>query len=151
MTPIGLLSVAALVAAVVGSYRVFSYVAAVLIVSVVVSASVERGASEFDLSPYAGLGVGLLATFLAGLTAIWLLWTPGSGEFTYTLGMPQSTLAYLVFIWLLPLLGPVYYAFLFPAIGSDEVVEDILDEASDAQSTGRYPLTPSDGPARGDD
>jgi hypothetical protein len=151
MTAIALLSTAALVAAVLGTYRVFSYVAAVLIVAVVLGASVERGRSELDLSPYVGLGAGLLATFLVGLTAIWLLWTPGSGEFTYTLGMPQSTLAYLVFIWLLPLFGAVYYAVLFPAIGSEAVVDDIMTEARAAQSDGRYPLTPDEEPARGDD
>lgn len=151
MATVGVLSVAALVAAVVGTYRVFSYVAAVLIVSVVVGSSVERGRREFDLSPYVGLGAGLLATFLAGLTAIWTLWTPGSGEFTYVFGIPSATLSYLVFIWILPLFGAVYYAILFPEIGSDGIVDDIMDEARDAQSGGRYPLTPSDGPAGGDD
>ncbi|MWG36175.1 hypothetical protein GQS65_17065 [Halomarina oriensis] len=151
MATVGVLSVAALVTAVGGTYRAFSYVAAVLIVSVVVGASVERGRREFDLSPYVGLGAGLLATFLAGLTTIWYFWTPGSGEFTYVFGVPSATLSYLVFIWILPLLGAIYYAVLFPEIGSDDVVDDIMAEARDAQSERRYPLTPSDGSTGGDD
>ncbi|MFC5973016.1 hypothetical protein ACFPYI_16910 [Halomarina salina] len=151
MATVGVLSVAALVTAVLGTYRVFSYVAALLIVTTVVASSAERGVRELDVSPYAGLGAGLLVTFVAGLSAIWLLWTPGSGEFTYTLGMPQATLSYLVFIWILPLLGAVYYALLFPAIGGDDVVDDIMAEARAAQADGRYPLTPSEDPTRGDD
>ncbi len=145
MAGIGLVSLAALLAAAAGTYRIFSYLAAVLIVGTVASSSVERWGSEFDLAPYGGLAAGLLATFLVGVSAIWLLWTPGQTDFTYVLGVPQSTLAYLVFLWILPLFGTVYYAArLFPTIGSDAVVEEIMAEAREAQDDRRvaYPLTP---------
>lgn len=145
MGAIGLVSLFLLVAAAVDSFRAFSYLAALLIVGVIASASVERRNREIDLAPYTGLAGGLLASFLIGLTAIWLLWTPGQGEFRYVLGVPASTLAYLVFLWVLPTLASVYYALsLFPAIGSDEVVDDIADRARTAQADADrpYPLAP---------
>lgn len=159
MGGIGLVSLCLLVAAAVGAFRVFSYLAALLIVGVVVSSSVERWGRELRLAPYGGLAAGLLATFLVGLTAIWVLWVPGQSEFRYVLGLPASTLAYLVFLWVLPTLASVYYALsLFPAVGSDRVVEEIAAEARDAQASAghRYPLAPDridveTDPGRGDD
>lgn len=143
MTGLGLVALAALLAAAAGAFRAFSYLAAILIVGTVASSSVERWGSEFDLAPYGGLAAGLLATFVVGVTAIWLLWTPGQTEFTYVLGVPSSTLAYLVFLWILPLFGTVYYALrLFPTVGGDDVVEEIMAEAREAQSRERYPLAP---------
>ncbi|WP_254545250.1 hypothetical protein [Halomarina pelagica] len=134
---LGLLGAAAL-----GAYRVFSYLAALFIVGVVGASSIERAGREFDLHPYGGLLAGLLGTFVVGLTGIWLLWRPGLTEYTYVLGLPRSTFVYVVFIWLLPLAGAVYYAVLFPQIGSDEVVDEIMVEARTAQSNEAFPLSP---------
>ncbi len=142
MVGLGLLTVALLVAAVAGQYQVFSYLAALLIVGVVGASSIERGRRELDLHPYTGLLGGLLLLFLIGLTGIWLLWTPGQTEYTYVLGVPRSTLFYLVFIWVLPLLGAVYYAVLFPVVGGDEVVSDIMTEVRSHQSREEFPLAP---------
>ncbi|MFC7154217.1 hypothetical protein ACFQPA_01945 [Halomarina halobia] len=128
--------------AVIGEYRLFSYLAALLIVGVVGASSIERAGREFDLGPYTLLLGWVLGTFVVGLSAIWLLWTPGQTEYAYALGLPQSTLAYVVFIWLLPLVGAVYYSVLFPRIGGDDVVDEIMAEARTAQSREAFPLSP---------
>jgi hypothetical protein len=159
MGAIGGLSLAALVAAAIGAFRVFSYLSIGIIVGSLLCSSIERWGRELDLSPYRGLAGGLLATFLVGVTAIWVLWSPGQTEFTYVLGLPSSTFAYLLFIWILPLFGTLYYAIsLFPTIGSDDVVERIMADAREAQSGNAYPLTPertessvSQSPAQGGD
>ena len=151
MTGIGVLALGALVATMVGSFRALSYIAALLIVGVVASSSIERGTREFDLAPYWGL-LGLLsATFFVGVTAIWLLWTPGQTEYTYVFGIPQATLAYLVLIWLAPLAGAILYSLRFPAIGSDEIVDGIMERARSAQDGRRLPLVPDRTVREGDD
>lgn len=151
MTAIGVLALGALVATMMGSYRVLSYIAALLIVGVVASSSIERGSRELDLAPYWGLLGLLAATFFAGVTAIWLLWTPGQTEYTYVFGIPQATLAYLVLIWLVPLAGAILYSLRFPAIGSDEIVDGIMERARSAQDGRRLPLVPDRTAREGDD
>lgn len=132
MGVVALLSVGLLVVAVTGAYRVFSYLAAGFIVAVVGVSSVERNESGWDLAPYNGLVVGLAAVFVAGLTGIWLLWSPGVESYEYVLGLPTSTLVYVAFIWLLPILGAFYYAIVFPTIGG-AVADTIVDDAHDIQ------------------
>jgi hypothetical protein len=142
MAVIGTLSVALLVAAAMGTYRVFSYLGAVFILTTLASASVERADGEFDLAPYTGLVAGLGVLFLIGLTGIWLTWSPGTTEFTYVLGLPTSTFFYVLFLWALPLLGAIYYSVVFDRIGGEAVVEAIMSDARAAQSDGSFPLVP---------
>ena len=151
MAAIGVLALGALVVTILGSFRALSYIAALLIVGVVASSSIERGSRELDLAPYWGLLGLLAATFLAGVTAIWLLWTPGQTEYAYVFGIPQATLAYLVLIWLVPLVGAILYSLRFPAIGSDEIVDGIMERARSAQEGRRLPLTPDRTAREGDD
>ena len=151
MSAIGLLALGALVATILGTYRILSYIAALLIVGVVASSSIERGESEFDIAPYGGLVALLGGTFFVGLTAIWLLWTPGQTEYTYLFGIPQATLAYLVLIWLVPLLGAILYSLRFPAIGGDDIVDGIMQRARSAQEGRRLPLVPQRTQREGDD
>lgn len=129
-----LLSAGLLVCAATGVYRTFSYLAAGFIVVVVGASSVERNESGWDLAPYNGLVLGLAAVFVVGLTGIWLLWSPGVTSYTYVLGLPTSTLVYVVFIWLLPILGAFYYALVFPDVGG-AVADTIVDDAHDIQRT----------------
>lgn len=143
MGAIALLAVGLLLAGSTGLYRVFSYFAALFIVAVLGAASVERNDRELDLAPYSWLVVGLGATFVIGLTGIWLRWEPGTTEYTYVLGLPTSTLIYVVFLWLLPILGAVYYALVFPSIGNERVINDIMSDVRRVQRTERYPLSPS--------
>jgi hypothetical protein len=151
MSAIALLSLGALVATALGTYRVLSYIAALLIVGVVASSSIERGDREFDIAPYGGLVALLGATFLVGLTVIWLFWTPGQTAYTYLFGIPQATLAYLLLIWLAPLLGAILYSLRFPAIGDDDIVDDIMQRARSAQEGRRLPLVPERTRREGDD
>ncbi|WP_227353246.1 hypothetical protein [Haladaptatus salinisoli] len=138
---LALLSAGLLIAAATGVYRVFSYLAALLIAVVFGVASVERNDGEFDLAPYGRLLIGLGAIFVTGLTVIWLSWHPGVSEYTYLLGLPVPTLAYVVFIWLLPILGAFYYALVFPRIGDEELVDELMTDVRRAQRTGEFPLT----------
>ncbi|WP_129112902.1 hypothetical protein [Halegenticoccus tardaugens] len=142
MGAIALLAAALLLAAVAGTYRLFSYLSALLIVAMVGAASIERASREFDLAPYGGLVAGLTAVFLVGLTGIWSLWSPETTEYSYALGLPSSTLVYVVFIWLLPVLASVYYAVVFSAVGSDEIVDDIVETADRVQRERELPLSP---------
>jgi hypothetical protein len=142
MTVVGVLSAAILVGTALGAYRIVSYLAAGLIVMVMFSAVAERAERELDPAPYTGLLVGLLVTFVVGMTGIWLFWSPGQTSYVYLFGLPRSTLAYVVFIWILPLFGAIYYAILFPAIGSDEIVAEIMERARSAQDSEQYPMTP---------
>ncbi|WP_101294335.1 hypothetical protein [Halegenticoccus soli] len=142
MGALAALSVGLLATAAVGMYRAFSYLAALLIVGVIGAASVERTSSELDLSPYNGLVAGLTLTFVVGLSGIWLLWNPTTAEYTYVLGLPVSTLLYVVFIWIIPVLASFYYAFVFSSIGGDDVIEQITDEAARAQRDADLPLAP---------
>ncbi|MCL7416287.1 MAG: hypothetical protein M8354_00400 [Halalkalicoccus sp.] len=142
MAGIGALSVALLVAAAIGTYRVFSYLGAVFILATLAAAAIERADSEFDLAPYTGLIAGLGALFLIGLTGIWLTWSPGTTEFTYIVGLPTSTFFYVLFLWALPLAGAIYYSVIFERIGGDAVVEAIMSDAREAQSDGSFPLVP---------
>lgn len=143
MGAIALLAVGLLLAGATGLYRVFSYFAAVFIVTVLGAASIERNDRELDLAPYSWLVIGLGATFVIGLTGIWLRWQPGTTEYTYVLGLPASTLIYVVFLWLLPILGAVYYALVFPSIGNERVVDDIMSDVRRIQRTERCPMSPS--------
>lgn len=142
MIGIGGLSVALLVAAAIGTYRLFSYLAALLILATVASASIERADRELDPAPYTGLLGWLAATFLVGLTGIWLLWDPNVTEYSYVLGLPLSTFVYFLFIWLLPILGAVYYSMIFERIGGEAIVDDIIQRARDAQEREELPLAP---------
>ncbi|MFD1564168.1 hypothetical protein ACFR99_11470 [Haloarchaeobius amylolyticus] len=141
MTGIALLAAGALVAASLGLYRVFSYVAAVFILAVVASASIEHHGSF--LEPYTGLVAGLTGMFLAGLTGIWLLWSPDVTSYTYALGVPTPTLVYFVLLWLAPAFAAIYYSVIvFDRIGSDAVVDEIISEARDRQQQVDVPLEP---------
>lgn len=142
MLAIAGLSVALLVAAAMGTYRVFSYLGAVFILVTLASAATERAEREFDLAPYTGLVAGLGVLFLVGLTGIWLTWSPGTTEFEYLFGLPTSTVFYVLFLWALPLAGAIYYSVIFDRIGGDAVVEDIMTEARKAQSDRSFPLAP---------
>lgn len=142
MAVIGALSVALLVTAAMGTYRVFSYLGAVFILATLASAAIERADGEFDLAPYTGLVAGLGVLFLIGLTGIWLTWSPGTTEFTYVFGLPTSTFFYVLFLWALPLAGAIYYSVIFERIGGDAVVEAIMTDAREAQSDGSFPLVP---------
>ncbi|EMA38605.1 hypothetical protein [Halococcus hamelinensis] len=141
---VGTLSVAALLVAALGLYRVFSYLAGALIVAVLPLAAVERGDRELDVTPYTGLVAGLGLLFAVGLTGIWLLWDPGTASESYLLGVPQSTFVYILFLWLLPLLAPVYYAVsVFNETANEELVADVMDDARQAQRETDFPLAPS--------
>lgn len=143
MAAVGALAVGLLVAAAVETYLLFSYLAALFILAVMAGSVLEYGSSEFDFSPYNGLLLGLGGLFLVGLTGIWVLWNPSVTEYTYVLGLPTPTLVYVVFIWLLPLAGAVYYSLVFPQVGSEAVVDDIIERARDAQRTEEFPLDPT--------
>ncbi|TYL38692.1 hypothetical protein CV102_09240 [Natronococcus pandeyae] len=142
MATVGVLSVVALIAASLGWYRVFSFVGAGVILSVFAVASIERSASDPDLAPYTGLIGALAVFFLLGLGGIWLTWEPGVTEYSYALGVPIPTLVYFGFIWLLPLTVAVYYALIFDRIASEEIVDDILEEAREEQRRESFPLAP---------
>lgn len=139
---VGLLSVALLVTAAIGTYRLFSYLAALLILATVASASIERADSEVDPAPYTGLIGWLAATSLVGLTGIWLLWDPSATAYSYVAGLPLPTFVYFLFIWLLPILGAVYYSLIFERIGGEAIVDDVIGEARDAQRREELPLAP---------
>ena len=141
---VGVLSVAALVVAALGYYRVFSYLAAAIILAVLPLAAIERSDRELDIAPYTGLVAGLGVLFAVGLTGIWLLWNPGATSEAYVLGLPQSTFVYMLFLWALPLLAPVYYALsVFDETANDELVADVMDDARRAQRETDFPLAPS--------
>lgn len=135
------LSAGLLLAASLGAYRVFSYLAAALIAGVVAAGAIEHGDTETDLAPYGRIAAGLAGLFAVGLSGIWLLWNPTVTEYTYVLGLPQSTLIYVVFIWLLPLAGAFYYSMVFPEVGSEEIVEDVLSTATAVQRREHLPLS----------
>ncbi|EMA44595.1 hypothetical protein C448_08084 [Halococcus morrhuae DSM 1307] len=141
---VGILATAALVVAALGFYRVFSYLAAALIIGVLPIAAIERGSQEFDLAPYTGIVAGLAVLFAIGLTGIWVLWNPDVTNYSYILGIPQSTFIYIFFIWFLPLLAPVYYAMsVFGDTANDELVSEVMDDARQAQRDTDLPLAPS--------
>jgi hypothetical protein len=141
---VGLLAVAALVVAALGFYRVFSYLAAALIIGVLPVAAIERSSRELDLTPYTGIVLGLGVLFVVGLTGIWVLWNPNAMSHSYILGFPRATFVYVVFIWLLPLLVPVYYATsVFTDTANDEMIADVMEDARQAQRNADLPLAPS--------
>ncbi len=142
MTVVGGLAVALLVVGAIGAYRVFSYLAALFILSTIAVPAIEANDREWSIDPFTGLVAGLAATFLVGLTGIWLLWSPGVEEYSYVLGVPAPTLVYFLFIWLLPMLGAIYYSLIFDRIGSEAIVDDILDQAREAQQREAFPLAP---------
>jgi len=140
MAVVGLLALGALITASLGWYRVFSFVAAVFILAVVASATVEHRGSL--LAPYTGLIAALAGTFIAGLTGIWLVWSPDVTSYTYALGVPRPTLVYFVFLWLVPAFIAIYYSLIFDRIGSEAIVDDIITEARNRQREGDLPLAP---------
>lgn len=140
MVVIALLAVGALISASLEFYRVFSYVAAAFILAVIASATTEHRRSL--LGPYAGLVAGLAGTFFAGLTGIWLLWNPDVTSYSYVLGLPTSTLVYVVLLWLVPAFAALYYSLRFERIGGEVIVDDIIYEARDRQRDADLPLAP---------
>ncbi|WP_185715469.1 hypothetical protein [Halocatena pleomorpha] len=142
MSAIALLGGSLLLAGCVGMYRLFSYVAALFIVAVLGTASLERNGSELDLAPYSRLVLGLGTIFFSGLTGIWFGWHLRTTDYTYLLGLPTSTMTYVVFLWLLPIFGAVYYALVFPSTGRRQIVDSILRDCGRAQRATRYPLVP---------
>lgn len=144
MSLIALLAVGSLLTAALGLYRAFSYLSAVFILAVFAVASIERDDRELNLAPHRELIVGLALLFGVGLTGIWLLWNPDVTTYTYVLGLPQSTFVYILFLWLLPLLGAVYYAMsVFPRTANEDIVTEIMDKARQAQDHEDLPLSPS--------
>ncbi|QRV15097.1 hypothetical protein JMJ58_19655 [Haloterrigena salifodinae] len=142
MAAIGVLSLGALATASLGLYRVFSIVAAALILAVIASATIERGTGDPDLAPYTSLIGALTAFFLIGLAGIWLTWAPGTSEYSYVLGVPTATLIYFGFIWLLPLTAAIYYSLIFDRIAGEEIVDDIVESARERQRRESFPLAP---------
>ena len=142
MGAIGALSVGALVTASLGWYRLFSFVAAGVILGVISTATIERSEKDPDLEPYTGLIGALAAFFLVGLVGMWLTWEPGTTEYTYVLGLPLSTLIYFGFIWVLPLTAAIYYSVIFDRVAGEEIVEDIIQSARDRQRRESFPLAP---------
>ncbi|WP_306058294.1 hypothetical protein [Natronococcus wangiae] len=142
MGAIGVLSVVALVTASLGWYRVFSFVAAGVILAVFAVATIERSDGDPDLAPYTGLIGALAAFFLLGLGGIWLTWEPGATEYSYALGVPIPTLIYFGFIWLLPLTVAIYYSLIFDRVAGEEIVDDILEDAREEQQRTSFPLAP---------
>ena len=144
MAAIGVLSLGALVTASLELYRVFSFVGAAVILAVTASATIERSDRDPNLAPYTGLIGALAAFFLIGLVGIWLTWEPGAGasEYSYTLGVPTSTLVYYAFIWLLPLTAAIYYSLIFDRIAGEEIVDDIIESARERQRRESFPLAP---------
>lgn len=141
---VGILATAALIVAALGFYRIFSYLAAAIIIGVLPVAAIERGSQEFDLTPYTGIVAGLAVLFAIGLTGIWVLWNPDVTNYSYIFGIPQSTFIYILFIWFLPLLAPVYYAIsVFGDTANDELVSEVMDDARQAQRDADFPLAPS--------
>jgi hypothetical protein len=137
-----ILSVGLLVTAVIGAFRAFSYLSAALFLAIFATAAIERAERELNLVAYTGLIAWFAILFGIGLTGIWLLWQPGMSNYTYVLGLPQSTLVYIVFLWLLPSLLSIYYAaVIFPKIGNDETVKEIMADAQQAQRNEEFVLS----------
>lgn len=142
MGAIGVLSLGALITASLGWYRVFSFVAAGVILSVIAVATIERSERDPDFAPYTGLIGGLAVLFLIGLVGIWLTWEPGVTEYSYVLGVPIPTLVYFTFIWALPLAAAIYYSLIFHRIASEEIIDDIIESARERQRQESFPLAP---------
>ncbi|WP_049900551.1 hypothetical protein [Natrinema altunense] len=140
MGVIGLLALGALVTASLGWYRVFSYVAAVFILAVVASATVEHRGSL--LAPFNGLVTVLAGAFIAGLTGIWVLWSPDVTSYTYAFGVPRPTLVYFALLWLVPAFTAIYFSLIFDRIGSEAIVDTIISEARSRQRDADLPLVP---------
>lgn len=142
MGVVGLASLASLVLASLGMYVTFSYVAVAFILGVVATSAVERGERELATAPYTGILAWLALVFVVGLTAIWLLWSPGASDYQYVLGVPAATLAFFLFIWLLPIAAAVYYSVAFEEIAGESVVDDVVTDARRHQRQNDYPLAP---------
>lgn len=140
MATIAILCLVALVSGSLGLYRTFSFVGAAIILAVVASAAIEQNDRERSIAPYTGIVAIFAVTFLAGLVGIWLTWEPGQTEYSYAMGVPVPTLVYFVFIWLLPLTASIYYALIFDRVASEEIVDEILEEARSQQQGRSFPL-----------
>ena len=140
MAVVALLAVGALITASLGWFRAFSYIAATFILGVVGSASTEHGGSF--LEPYTDLVAGLAGTFFAGLTGIWLLWHPDVSSYSYVLGVPTATFVYFTLLWVAPALMAIYYSLIFDRIGSEQIVDEIINEARNRQRESDLPLAP---------
>lgn len=140
MAVIAALAAGALVTASLELYRVFSYVAAGFILTMIATASIENRDSSF--APYNGLIGGLAIMFLVGLTGIWLLWNPSVTSYNYTLGMPRAMLVHVLFLFIAPALWSIYYALIFDRISGEQIVEDIISEARERQQGRNLPLEP---------
>ncbi|XVH32589.1 hypothetical protein ACNS7O_05210 [Haloferacaceae archaeon DSL9] len=142
MIVVAVAAVLVLGATAVEAYQLLSYASALFIVCIVGVASIERNDREFDLSPYRGLVLGFAALFAVGFTGIWAIWSPATTAYTYALGIPLATGIYFVFIWLLPILGSIYYSLVFDAVGDEAIVDDIVDTAREIQREQDLPLSP---------
>lgn len=142
MIGISVFSVVALITASLGLYRVFSFVAAAIILSVFATATIERNDGDPNLEPYTGLIGALAVFFLLGLGGIWLTWSPSTTEYSYVLGLPVSTFIYFAFIWVLPLTAAIYYSLVFDRVASEEIVDEIISEARAEQRRTSFPLAP---------
>ncbi|MFC6769136.1 hypothetical protein [Natrinema soli] len=142
MAAIAILCLVALISGALDLYRAFSFVGAAIILAVVASAAIEQNDRELSIAPYTGIVAIFAASFLAGFVGIWLTWEPGQTEYSYAMGVPVPTLAYFAFIWLLPLTASIYYALIFDRIASEEIVDEILDEARSRQRGRSFPLAP---------
>jgi hypothetical protein len=142
MGAVGVLSILALVTAALGWYRVFSFVGAAVILSVIAVATIERNGSDPNFAPYTGLLGALAAFFVLGLGGIWLTWEPGVTDYSFVLGLPVPTVIYFGFIWLLPLTVAIYYALIFDRVASEETVEGIIEDAREQQRKESFPLAP---------
>ncbi|MDS0476970.1 hypothetical protein [Natrinema sp. 1APR25-10V2] len=153
MVVVALLATAFLVASVFQSTVALSYIAVLFILSVLSVAGIESNDREFDISPYGGVIVSLGIILLLGMTGIWLTWDPGvsAAEYTYIIGLPTPTAIYLFFIWFLPFFVTIYYALSpFNETVNDDIIDSILDDAQEAQTTSEFPMAAAEQPA-GDD
>lgn len=136
---VAVLSTAVLVAAVFEAYLVMSYLAATLIAGTLAVATIEEGDRELNIAPFVGIVGGLGVSFVVGLTIIWLTWNP-NGAGPYLLGMPVPTTAYVVFLWFLPFLAPLYYSIgAFDQVVTSEGVQSTIEDARAVQAASEVP------------
>ncbi|WP_226008261.1 hypothetical protein [Natrinema salinisoli] len=151
---VALLAGAFLLAAAIESTVLLSYIAVLFILSVYSVGAIENNGSELNVQPYGGIILSLGFLLLAGMTGIWLTWTPGTSAdaYTYTFGLPTPTAIFLTFIWFLPFFISIYYAIgPFGRTINDEIIDSIIDDARDKQAESEFAMAPSDESVGGDD